>query len=60
MEEHSWHAVPLLVHSKRALPQPDSTFGERTCMNGDINLIAGPELMPLLLAHANRLDKYGA
>ena len=60
MEEHSWHAVPLMVHSTRALPQPDSTFGERTCMNGDINLIAGPELMPLLLAHANRLDKYGA
>ena len=60
MEEHSWHPVPLLVHSKRALPQPEATFGERACMQGDVGTIRGPELMPLLLAHANRLDKYGA
>ena len=60
MKEHSWHPVPLLVHSKRALPNLESTFGERVCLHGDIGTIRGPELMPLLLAHADRLDKFGA
>jgi len=60
MKEHSWHPVPLLVHSKRALPNPESTFGERACLHGDIGTLRGPELMPLLLAHADRLDKFGA
>ncbi|MGE4601952.1 MAG: 2,3-bisphosphoglycerate-independent phosphoglycerate mutase [Planctomycetota bacterium] len=60
MEEHSWHPVPLLVHSKKVLPAQSATFGERSCMQGDIGTIDGVELMPLLLAHADRLDKYGA
>ncbi|MEC9475397.1 MAG: 2,3-bisphosphoglycerate-independent phosphoglycerate mutase [Planctomycetota bacterium] len=60
MKEHSWHPVPLLVHSQRALPVGGVPFHDRGCVYGDIGTIRGPELMPLLLAHADRLDKYGA
>lgn len=60
MKEHSWHAVPLLVHSKRALPVEGVSFHDRGCVYGDIGTIRGHELMPLLMAHADRLDKFGA
>lgn len=60
MKEHSWHPVPLLVHSERVLPVAGVPFHDRGCLYGDIGTIRGPELMPLLLAHADRLDKYGA
>ncbi len=60
MGEHSWHPVPLLIHSKRALPVDNLRFTERDCLRGELGLLRGFELMPLLLAHADRLDKYGA
>jgi len=60
MKEHSWLLLPLLVHSTSALPVAGLRFTERGCLDGDIGTIRGPELMPLLLAHADRLDKYGA
>lgn len=60
MKEHSWHPVPLLVHSERVLPVAGVPFHDRGCLYGDIGTIRGPELMPLLMAHADRLDKYGA
>jgi 2,3-bisphosphoglycerate-independent phosphoglycerate mutase len=60
MAQHSWHPVPLLVHSRRVLPVEGVPFTERGCIYGDIGTIRGQELMPLLLAHADRLDKFGA
>ena len=59
-KEHSWHPVPLIVHSKFAIPVSEVSFDERGVLKGDLGTIRGPELMPLLLAHADRLDKYGA
>ncbi len=58
--DHTWHPVPLIIHSKRCIPIPEVTFDERGVLKGDLGTIRGPELMPLLLAHAGRLDKYGA
>ena len=57
--EHSWHHVPTMIHSKWTRPSAD-TFGETTCRTGDLGVIKGIELMPLMLAHALRLSKYGA
>ncbi|MBW3534622.1 MAG: 2,3-bisphosphoglycerate-independent phosphoglycerate mutase [Gemmatimonadetes bacterium] len=57
--EHSWHHVPTLLHSR--WPRPTgTTFGESACRAGDLGVIHGTELMPLALAHAGRLVKYGA
>ena len=57
--EHSWHHVPTMIHSKWTRPSAD-TFGETTCRTGDLGVIKGIDLMPLVLAHALRLNKYGA
>lgn len=57
--EHSWHHVPVLLASK----WPRSTarvFGEASCRGGDLGLIHATSLLPLALAHAGRLVKYGA
>jgi len=58
--EHSWHPVPLLLNSRYTIPVSGATFDERGVLAGDIGTIAGHQLLPLLLAHAGRLDKYGA
>ncbi len=59
-KEHSWHPVPLLIHSNFTIPVAEATFDERGVLKGDLGVVRGPELMSLLLAHAGRLDKYGA
>ncbi|MEO0050454.1 MAG: 2,3-bisphosphoglycerate-independent phosphoglycerate mutase [candidate division WOR-3 bacterium] len=61
MRSHSWHPVPLLIHSRYCRPQGfDEDFGERACRRGTLGFVSGMELMPLLLAHALRLKKFGA
>jgi 2,3-bisphosphoglycerate-independent phosphoglycerate mutase len=60
MRAHSWHPVPVMIVSPWARPQPDATFGERSCARGELGIVQGRELMTLALAHAGRLSKYGA
>ncbi len=57
---HSWHPVPLLFSSPRCLPDETVTFGERSCARGSMGLMNGTDLMGLILAHAQRLLKFGA
>ncbi|TVP54535.1 MAG: 2,3-bisphosphoglycerate-independent phosphoglycerate mutase [Gemmatimonadales bacterium] len=59
MKIHSWHAVPLLIHSRWARPTAGA-FGEGTCRGGDLGTIEGRHIMSLALAHAGRLRKFGA
>ena len=59
MGTHSWHPVPVLLHSRWARPTGD-TFGESACRLGDMGQMEARHLMTLALAHAGRLDKYGA
>ncbi len=56
---HSWHAVPLLIHSRWARPTAEA-FGEGACRTGDLGTIEGRHIMSLALAHAGRLKKFGA
>ncbi len=57
--EHSWHAVPVLLASRWGRPTADS-FGESTCRGGDLGTVRATDLLPLALAHAGRLEKFGA
>ena len=57
--EHTWHHVPTLVASRWARPSA-KVFGESSCRGGDLGVVPGKDLMSLALAHAARLDKYGA
>lgn len=61
MKFHSWHPVPVLLWSKYCRTDTVTTFGERACMAGGLgpNLPA-TELMPLMMANAQRLEKFGA
>lgn len=58
-KEHSWHHVPVLVHSPWARPTAEA-FGESTCRVGDMGTLLAKDLMALVLAHGGRLVKYGA
>lgn len=57
--EHTWHPVPTLLASRWARPNAKE-FGESACRSGDLGRFPGPDLMPLALAHAGRLVKFGA
>ncbi len=60
MKSHSWHPVPLLIHSPYVLGSPESRFTERDCLRGELGIIRSRNIMLLLLAHAERLKKFGA
>lgn len=57
---HSWHELPVLLWSRYIRPDAVTEFGERPCMGGGLGHIQHVDLIPLMLAHAGRLAKYGA
>jgi len=60
MKAHSFHPVPLLVASKLAFLDGSTAFDERQAMHGHLGTFPSRDLVGLLLAHAGRLEKYGA
>ncbi|HEY45025.1 MAG TPA: 2,3-bisphosphoglycerate-independent phosphoglycerate mutase [Anaerolineae bacterium] len=61
MKKHSWHPVPTLLWAPATgLPDHQTTFGERACAQGGFGTFPTIDLMPLLMAHADRLEKFGA
>lgn len=61
LRSHSWHPVPLMVWAP-ATGRPDRSpsFGERACARGGLGTIRAADIMPIALAHAGRLAKFGA
>lgn len=57
---HSWHPVPVVIWGRRAGRDEVNRFGERWCLRGGLGRRPSTELMPLLLATAGRLAKFGA
>jgi 2,3-bisphosphoglycerate-independent phosphoglycerate mutase len=57
---HSWHPVPLLLRAASARVDSVTAFGESHCARGSLGTISAIDLMPLMLAHAGRLGKFGA
>jgi 2,3-bisphosphoglycerate-independent phosphoglycerate mutase len=61
MRSHSWHPVPLLLWSSRyGLPDLQTKFGERVCVLGGLGTFPATDTLPLALAHAGKIRKYGA
>lgn len=60
MKLHSWHPVPVLIHGGPQRTGWSSRFTERECSHGSLGTFQACELMPLLLAAAGRLAKFGA
>jgi 2,3-bisphosphoglycerate-independent phosphoglycerate mutase len=58
---HSWHPVPTLLWSKHCRTDGVESFGERACIGGALGpCLPATELMPLMLANAMRLRRFGA
>jgi 2,3-bisphosphoglycerate-independent phosphoglycerate mutase len=60
MAAHSWHPVPVVVHGPRCGRDDTDRFGERWCRAGGLGIRPSMELLPILMANAGRLAKYGA
>ena len=60
MAAHSWHPVPFLLHAATAFPDHTTTFSERTCMQGGLGRFPATAALPLMLAHAGKLAKFGS
>jgi 2,3-bisphosphoglycerate-independent phosphoglycerate mutase len=60
MKAHSWHPVPVLLHGPYLRGKDGDRFIERNCMTGQLGRIQSKELLPMAMAHAGKLAKYGA
>ena len=60
MKSHSFHPVPLLIHSPFVLKGLSERFTEKECLRGELGIIKGEDIMSLLLAHSRKLKKFGA
>ena len=61
LRSHSWHPVPTMLYAPAAhLPDSATVFGERAAQQGGLGHFEAADIMPLALAHALRLEKFGA
>jgi 2,3-bisphosphoglycerate-independent phosphoglycerate mutase len=57
---HSWHPVPFMLKSEWCPPDDVIEFSERACLAGGMGRFPATEIMPLAMANALKLDKFGA
>ena len=60
LKGHSWHPNPFLIAAAPAMPDDVADFSERSCSRGFLGRFPAIHAMPLILAHAGKLKKYGA
>jgi 2,3-bisphosphoglycerate-independent phosphoglycerate mutase len=60
MASHSWHPVPTLLVGDHCRPDACQKFGEREALLGGLGHFEALHLMPIAMAHAGRLAKFGA
>lgn len=60
LKSHSWHPVPALLYGKYVREDNIPEFGERACARGSLGIMPAVDFLPLLLANAGRVAKYGA
>ena len=57
---HGWQPVPVLVWSRYCGADVVTAFTERACGAGSLGVMPAQHLMPLVMANALRLTKFGA
>jgi len=61
LKAHSWHPVPAMLYAKTGRRDSVTRFGETACLSGGLGPhLPGCDLLPLALAHAQRMKKFGA
>ncbi len=57
---HSWHPVPVVLRARYCRTDEVTEFSEQACLRGGLGQLRAPELMPLAMANALKLNKFGA
>ena len=57
---HGWQPVPVLLWSRYCGADPVTVFTERACAAGTLGTLPAHHVMPLVMANALRLTKFGA
>jgi 2,3-bisphosphoglycerate-independent phosphoglycerate mutase len=60
LKGHSWHPVPILLYSKWCRADRVEEFTEQACISGGLGLFPATQVMPLAMANALKLAKFGA
>jgi 2,3-bisphosphoglycerate-independent phosphoglycerate mutase len=60
MAAHSWHPVPFLLHGPNMRAGDSDGFNEPQCRRGSLGVFPAREALQLAMAHAGRLQKFGA
>ena len=60
LRAHSWHPVPVALRAPNCRPDEVDRFTEAACLRGGLGLMPSTGLMPVVLANAGKLEKYGA
>jgi 2,3-bisphosphoglycerate-independent phosphoglycerate mutase len=60
LKGHSWHPVPILLSSRYCRPDRVEKFSEPACILGGLGRFPATQVMPLAMAHAQKLTKFGA
>ena len=60
LKAHSWHPVPVLMKAPSLRGGDGPTFDEVACRSGQLGTFPARELIPMALAHAGKLEKFGA
>ncbi|MBS3778550.1 MAG: phosphoglycerate mutase, partial [Candidatus Thermoplasmatota archaeon] len=58
---HSWHPVPVMIWSEDCRADEVNLFNETSCVHGGLGpRFPAEDLLPIVLANAKRLEKFGA
>lgn len=60
LKGHSWHPVPFLLYSQWCRPDKVELFSESACTIGGLGTFLAVNIMPLAMANALKLTKFGA
>ncbi|MFC1904132.1 phosphoglycerate mutase, partial [Chloroflexota bacterium] len=60
LKGHSWHPVPVLLNAGYCRPDRVAEFSEPTCVYGGLGRLPATHVMPLAMANALKLTKFGA
>jgi 2,3-bisphosphoglycerate-independent phosphoglycerate mutase len=60
LKDHSGDPVPVTIFGDGVHVDDVSRFDERSAAKGGLGRIRGLDLMPILLSHANRAEKFGS
>ena len=60
MKGHSWHPNPFMLFSKYIRVDEAEQFNEKECVRGGLGRFSAVDVLPLMMANALKLQKFGA